>query len=117
MDLVAAKKADIVIISALPPAAVSHARYLCKRLHLRFPQTKLVIGLWTIRADLEKAKARISCRRDDAVVATFSDAMHEVQQLVHPLLLEKSEAHASGDASAEQRRRAGKESLLGTGSK
>ena len=42
--------------SALPPSAVSHARYLCKRLHMRFADVKLLVGLWTIRADLEKAK-------------------------------------------------------------
>jgi predicted PurR-regulated permease PerM len=95
VELVGQKKADLVVISALPPSAVGHARYLCKRLHQKYPDIKLVIGLWTIKADLDKARGRISCGTDDPVVSTFSDAIHEIEQLTHPLLLAKSEAESA----------------------
>ncbi len=38
VDLVEQRKADVVCISAMPPAAATHARYLCKRLQGRFPE-------------------------------------------------------------------------------
>ena len=117
VDLIAAKKADIVVISALPPSAVSHARYLCKRIHLRFPEIKLVIGLWTIRADMEKAKERISCKKDDVVTASFTDAIKQIHQLAHPLLLAKSESEEGNQTPAQDPNRAPQGALLGATSK
>jgi hypothetical protein len=35
-----------VCISALPPKALAHTRYLCKRLKQQFPQAKIAVGLW-----------------------------------------------------------------------
>ena len=57
VDLVERRKADVVCISATPPAAVMHARYLCKHLRRRFPKVKLVVGLWDAQGDLSKAKS------------------------------------------------------------
>ena len=56
VDLVEQRNADVVCISATPPAAVMHARYLCKQLRRRFPKVKLVVGLWDAQGDLNKAK-------------------------------------------------------------
>ena len=36
----------VVCISALPPKALAHTRYLCKRLKQQFPQAKIAVGLW-----------------------------------------------------------------------
>src|SRR5205085_2284424 len=47
LDIVDQEHAQIVVISALPPAAVTHARYLVKRLRSRFPDLKIIVGLWT----------------------------------------------------------------------
>jgi len=38
LELVQEHQAGAVCISALPPSALSHSRYLCKRLHKRFPE-------------------------------------------------------------------------------
>jgi predicted PurR-regulated permease PerM len=91
MELVESRGAKIVVISALPPAAVTHARYLCKRLHRRFPDLKLVVGLWTIKAELARARERITCDDAGVVVSTFVEAIQQVGQMVHPLLLTESE--------------------------
>ena len=72
VDLVEQCKADVVCISATPPAAVMHARYLCKRLRGRLPEVNLVVGLWDAQGDLNKAKERIGCGA--IVVATLADA-------------------------------------------
>ncbi len=37
---------DLFLISALPPLALRYSRLACKRIHARFPQTPIVIGLW-----------------------------------------------------------------------
>lgn len=87
LEMVEKRGADIVVISALPPAAVTHARYLCKRLHAKFPKLNVVVGLWTLRSDLGRAKERIGCAQTNTIAGNFFTAINEMQQLVHPLLL------------------------------
>jgi predicted PurR-regulated permease PerM len=84
VDLVDQHTADVVCVSATPPAAVMHARYLCKRLRERLPTVKLVVGLWDAQGDLSKAKERIGC--DAIVVATLVDAQIQIQRLTQPRL-------------------------------
>ncbi len=73
-------KTDVICISATPPAAVMHARYLCKRLRERMPQLKLVAGLWDFGGDLNKAIERIGC--DAIVVTTLAEAQEQIRLLV-----------------------------------
>ena len=91
IELVRSKNANLVVISALPPSAVLRARYLCKRLHQNFPEIKIVIGLWTSKADLKKASGRISCDSSTPVTSLFSEAIREIEQLTPSLLLTKEE--------------------------
>ena len=63
VELVRENEAAAVCISALPPAAVSHARYLCKRLHAQFPELPLVVGLWASNADPTKSLERLTADR------------------------------------------------------
>jgi predicted PurR-regulated permease PerM len=82
VDLVDRQAADVICVSATPPAAVMHARYLCKRLRDRLPDVKLVVGLWDAQGDLSKAKARIGCGA--IVVATLADAQEQIRLLTQP---------------------------------
>ena len=55
-------RAELVVVSALPPGAVTGARYLIKRLdasglNIDIP---IVVGLWGARGDLERAEKRIT---------------------------------------------------------
>jgi predicted PurR-regulated permease PerM len=72
--------ADVICISATPPAAVMHARYLCRRLRARLPKVKLVVGLWDAKVDLYKASERIVC--DAIVVATLAAAQEQIGTLI-----------------------------------
>jgi predicted PurR-regulated permease PerM/methylmalonyl-CoA mutase cobalamin-binding subunit len=87
VDLVEQRQADVVCISAMPPAAATHARYLCKRLRGRFPEANLVVGLWNTRGDVTKTKERIGCGATAHVVATLTDAQEQIRLLLEPLLL------------------------------
>ena len=59
-----------------------HARYLCKRLRDRLPETKLVVGLWDVQGDLSKARERIGL--DAIVVAKLADAQEQIRLLSQP---------------------------------
>ncbi len=86
MDSVDRRNADIVCVSATPPGAMMHARYLCKQLRRRFPKVNLIVGLWDMNGDLSKATERIGYGA--TVVATLADAQEQIrlltQQFVPP---------------------------------
>jgi hypothetical protein len=84
VDLVDQCTPDVVCIAATPPAAVMHARYLCKRLRIQLPEVKLVVGLWDAQGDLDKAKDRIGC--DAILVATLAEAQAQIRLLTQPRL-------------------------------
>ena len=85
IDLVGQRKADLVCISATPPAPVAHARHLCIRLRRRYPEMNLVVGLWDASGDLSKAKERIGGGATTQVVATLADAQEQIRLLLQPL--------------------------------
>ncbi|HVC92270.1 MAG TPA: AI-2E family transporter [Pirellulales bacterium] len=84
VELVDQSTADVICLSATPPAAVMHARYLCKRLRGRLPEVNLVAGLWNAQGDFNKARERIGCVA--IVVATLADAQEQIRLLIEPRL-------------------------------
>jgi hypothetical protein len=81
VEMVDQTKSHIVCVSALPPSAVAHARYLCKRIHARYPDIDMIVGLWTIKGDLRKAKDRIACSDTVHLVTNLDQAQHEIDQM------------------------------------
>jgi hypothetical protein len=81
----------------MPPAAVTHSRYLCKRLHGKFPDIDMVVGLWTARGDLKKAKDRITCSSNLQVVTTLTTALDQIQQMAQPIIVKEA---ATGEVAA-----------------
>jgi len=86
VDLVRKRTPDVVCISATPPAAVMHARHLCKHVRGRFPAVPVVVGLWNAEGDLSKARTRIGAGATTHVVTTLADALEQVRTLIQPLL-------------------------------
>ncbi|HZN66565.1 MAG TPA: AI-2E family transporter [Tepidisphaeraceae bacterium] len=91
------KNAHVTVVCAMPPAAVAHSRYLCKRLHARFPDLKMVVGLWTLRGDVKKAKDRVTCETTVQVVTTFEQATEQVHQMAQPTILAETERLAAAE--------------------
>jgi hypothetical protein len=87
VDAVEQKNAHVVVVSAMPPGAVVHSRYLCKRLHARFPDMNLVVGLWTMKGDLKKAQERVTCVGNVQVSSTFAAALSQIGQLAQPFIV------------------------------
>ncbi len=73
---------QVVCVSALPPLAVTHARYLCKRLRPRFPNLKIVVGLWQTSTSTKKAQQRLVAAGADQFVTTLAEASQVLSQLV-----------------------------------
>jgi hypothetical protein len=87
LDQVEQKSADVILVSALPPTAVTHARYLCKRLGARFPSIAIVVGLWTYAGDTLRAKERIAPGDHARVTSSLKDALEQINQIAQKALL------------------------------
>ena len=96
-DLVEQHQADVVCISATPPAAVMNARHVCKHLRVRFPKVPLVVGLWDAKGDLSKAKERIGGDAATYVVSTLAAAQQQIRLLTQPLRLRSEKLEQSAD--------------------
>jgi hypothetical protein len=91
---------NAVCVSALPPHAATHARYLCKRLRARFPQMQIVVGLWEGGGPIQKSRQRLAQLGIDKIVTTLSEASgalaairaERVSDAVQPAADELSEA-------------------------
>jgi predicted PurR-regulated permease PerM len=69
---------DLVCVSALPPFALLKARTLSKQLHARFPELKIIVGLWNFSGS-ESAAERFGKALVHTVVTTLADALAEIQ--------------------------------------
>jgi methanogenic corrinoid protein MtbC1 len=87
VEAVEKRKAHAVVVSALPPAAVSHSRYLCKRLHAKYKDINLVVGLWSLRGNVNRAKERIACDGTVLVATTFAQALEAMHSVVQPAVI------------------------------
>ena len=78
LERVAELAPQAVYVSALPPAAVLDASFLCKRLRPRFPDLKIVVALWHAEGDVEKGRARLLAAGASEVVVTLKDSIEKL---------------------------------------
>jgi hypothetical protein len=93
----------IALVSALPPFAVGQARSLCKRLHARFPDLVIVIGLWEFAGGVLKAQERVGASAN-AVATSLSEGLIQIRRLSEisaPNEAEKSNLVAKNDTDSE----------------
>lgn len=78
--------ADVIVISALPPSAVAHTRYLRKRVSAHAPEARLVIGLWLSKMDPNRAKERIAAGAPIYIGTTLAAVQNQIDHLAAPLM-------------------------------
>jgi len=78
IERVAELAPEAVYVSALPPAAVLHASFFCKRLRPRFPDLKIVVALWHADGDMPKGRDRLIAAGASEVVATLKDSIEKL---------------------------------------
>jgi len=98
LEKVQEQRAAVVCISALPPAAVSHSRYLCKRLKIKLQDLPIVVGLWTNKADSKTSLDRLGSDQRVRVAISLTEAIAELREMVQPLQLEHDRADADSPA-------------------
>jgi hypothetical protein len=76
--------ATVICISAVPPFAVLNARSLSKKLQARFPDLKIVVGVWNSDAD-GKAWDRIDKAVPGDVATTLAQAAERIRNLVETM--------------------------------
>ena len=70
---------DLAIISAVPPAAVTHACYRCARFRAVRGIARIVVGLWQATDVLPKSRERMRARGADKTVTSFAEALSVVE--------------------------------------
>ena len=71
-----AHRVSIVCISCVPPSGLRHARYLAKRLRGRFPEIKIVLGVWSSHEELERVKEKLQEAVEQvAALTTVTESM------------------------------------------
>jgi predicted PurR-regulated permease PerM len=70
---------DLAIISALPPVAVTHARYRCARFRAVGDNQRIVLGLWQKSDISAKLRDRMRARGADKIVTSISEALSLVE--------------------------------------
>jgi hypothetical protein len=76
LSLVAAKNPTIVCVASIRPGDLAHTRYLCKRLRVRFPHLKIVVGRWGEKDRGEQDQ--LLAAGADAVSATLREARDQI---------------------------------------
>jgi hypothetical protein len=85
LSLVEQQGVGLVCIAALPPGALAPTRYLCKRLRVRFPELKIVVGRWGFTGNIQEDRSRLLSAGADAVAMTLRETRSHVMQRL-PLL-------------------------------
>jgi len=68
----------IVILSYVGEDPITHAKYLIRRIRRRTSTTKLMIGLWTMSADLLVQRKALDETRADFFAASLTDALDRI---------------------------------------
>ena len=98
LDLVEKSNVNAACISVVSPSTVIQARYLCVKLRARFPQLKIVIGLWGMTQSVTDATRRLRDSGADEVVTTLGDAVVQLAKYVPTLAEQMIPAPTPADA-------------------
>jgi hypothetical protein len=75
LDEMARDISQIAIVSAFLPFAVGKARSLCKRLRQRYPELKIILGLWNFEGDAARAQERLRPGGVDMIATSLQQAI------------------------------------------
>lgn len=73
-----------IVISALPPEAVTAARAVCKRMRMGNSDIPVFVGLWNAAGDLERARQRLTAAGATRMVGTFAECFSLLEAAFSP---------------------------------
>ena len=74
-----------IVISALPPEAVTAARAVCKRMRMSHNDAPVFVGLWNAAGDLDRARQRLAAAGATRTVVTFAECFALLEAAVAPV--------------------------------
>jgi predicted PurR-regulated permease PerM len=83
LRLVTDANPDVVVISALPPFAIDHARTLYSALRTRLPNIEIIVCLWHSETDPAKTVARLRLSPGHSFFSTLPQVLEHLQTKVH----------------------------------
>jgi hypothetical protein len=83
-----------IVISAVPPEAVTAARAVCKRMRVHDSQIPLFVGLWSPVGDLDRARQRLAAAGATQTVVTFAECLAHVEAAMAPRIVLEPQALA-----------------------
>ena len=86
LAMVEQRQAQVVCVSAMPPGSVARARYLCKRLHEKHVDLRIVVGLWAFRGELAPTKSRLALTAPGQLVINLKEAQEHIDHLAQPFM-------------------------------
>lgn len=76
--------ANLICVSCLPPFPSASARALCKRLKAKFPNVRVILGLWDLEGDINTARERMGPGCPDVVTTNLAEVIAEIQRFSGP---------------------------------
>jgi predicted PurR-regulated permease PerM len=83
-----------LVISAVPPEAVTAARAICKRMRMENSDVPVFVGLWNAVGDLDRARQRLTAAGATQTVITFAECFALLEAAIAPQLLQHPEHRA-----------------------
>ena len=96
VEHVAGEHSPIIIIGALPPGGLAHARYFCKRLRARSPDLKIVVGRWGLKDNVEINRLQLQDAGADRMVTNLLETRKQLDDWAPALAFKTARAGASG---------------------
>jgi hypothetical protein len=93
------KEPAVVCIAALPPGGLAHTRYLCKRLRVRLPEARIVVGRWGLKDDVEQNLEQLREAGADQVETALLETRTHLSTWLPVLGHEAAEMGANGAAT------------------
>ena len=70
----------LIVVSAVPPYAIRHARNLTKRLRHRLHGVKIIVGIWTDEEHSKRTDSRLASDGSDRLFNRLSEAVEAVER-------------------------------------
>jgi predicted PurR-regulated permease PerM len=102
LEMVALEQPDLICIAAIPPGGRAHTRYLCKRLHARFPDLRILVGRWAVAPSSDTTREELEQAGASCVSATLLETRQQLKSL-RPLLPPGRQVDPNGGEVREAR--------------
>jgi predicted PurR-regulated permease PerM len=80
LEQITQASSPLIIISAVPPHAVRHARQVTKRLRHRLSGVRILVGIWSAQPHSERTESRLTSAGSDRVLQNFSQAIELIER-------------------------------------